>query len=98
MLLACAGGFVLVIHDLLPPRLLGTAKFVVEGSVAITFATLLVLLTGAENSPFFFTFPLIVGWRGARRVAPGHVRPGRGRQPRLHLCDVRARVQARCCR
>ena len=39
---------------------LGTAKFVVEGSVAITFATLLVLLTGGE-SPFFFTFPLIVG-------------------------------------
>jgi diguanylate cyclase (GGDEF)-like protein len=61
ILLACAAGFVLVIHDLLPPRSLGTAKFVVEGSVAITFATLLVLLTGAENSPFFFTFPLIVG-------------------------------------
>jgi diguanylate cyclase (GGDEF)-like protein len=61
VLLACAGGFVLVIHDLLPPRSLGTAKFILEGSVAITFATLLVLLTGAENSPFFFTFPLIVG-------------------------------------
>ena len=60
-LLAFAGIFVLVVHDLLPPRSLGTAKFVVEGSVAITFATLLVLLTGAENSPFFFTFPLIVG-------------------------------------
>ena len=37
------------------------AKFVVEGSVAITFATLLVLLTGGDESPFFFTFPLIVG-------------------------------------
>ena len=61
VLLACAGGFVLVIHDLLPPRSLGTAKFILEGSVAITFATLLVLLTGAEDSPFFFTFPLIVG-------------------------------------
>ena len=61
VLLACAGGIVLVVHDLLPPRSLGTAKFIVEGSVAITFATLLVLLTGAENSPFFFTFPLIVG-------------------------------------
>ena len=60
-LLAFAGMFVLVVHDLLPPRSLGTAKFIVEGSVAITFATLLVLLTGAENSPFFFTFPLIVG-------------------------------------
>jgi diguanylate cyclase (GGDEF)-like protein len=60
-LLAFAGVFVLVVHDLLPPRSLGTAKFVVEGSVAITFATLLVLLTGSQNSPFFFTFPLIVG-------------------------------------
>jgi diguanylate cyclase (GGDEF)-like protein len=60
-LLAFAGVFVLVVHDLLPPRSLGTAKFIVEGSVAITFATLLVLLTGAENSPFSFTFPLIVG-------------------------------------
>jgi diguanylate cyclase (GGDEF)-like protein len=60
-LLAFAGVFVLVVHDLMPPRSLGTAKFIVEGSVAITFATLLVLLTGAENSPFFFTFPLIVG-------------------------------------
>jgi diguanylate cyclase (GGDEF)-like protein len=60
-LLAAAGLFVLVVHDLLPPKSLGTAKFIVEGSVAITFATLLVLLTGGEDSPFFFTFPLIVG-------------------------------------
>jgi diguanylate cyclase (GGDEF)-like protein len=60
-LLACAGLFVLVVHDLLPPEALGQAKYVVEGSVAITFATLLVLLTGADDSPFFFTFPLIVG-------------------------------------
>ena len=60
-LLAVAGLFVLVVHELLPPNGLGPAKFVVEGSVAITFATLLVLLTGGEHSPFFFTFPLIVG-------------------------------------
>ena len=60
-LLAAAGLFVLVVHDLLPPRTLGTAKFVLEGSVAITFATLLVVLTGRDQSPFFFTFPLIVG-------------------------------------
>ncbi|HEX2755694.1 MAG TPA: GGDEF domain-containing protein [Candidatus Limnocylindrales bacterium] len=60
-LLAAAGLFVLVVHDLLPPGALGTAKFVLEGSVAVTFATLLVVLTGREASPFFFTFPLIVG-------------------------------------
>ena len=60
-LLAAAGVFVLVVHDLLPTGALGTAKFVLEGSVAITFATLLVVFTGRETSPFFFTFPLIVG-------------------------------------
>ena len=60
-LLAIAGLFVLLVHDLLPPSSLGSAKFIVEGSVAITFATLLVLLTDGKDSPFFFTFPLIVG-------------------------------------
>ena len=60
-LLAAAGLFVLVVHDLLPSNALGAAKFVLEGSVAITFATLLVVLTGRADSPFFFTFPLIVG-------------------------------------
>ena len=60
-LLAAAGLFVLVVHDLLPSGTLGTAKFLLEGSVAVTFATLLVVLTGHDTSPFFFTFPLIVG-------------------------------------
>jgi diguanylate cyclase (GGDEF)-like protein len=61
VMLAAAGLFVLVVHDLLPAGALGTAKFVLEGSVAITFATLLVVLTGRQESPFFFVFPLIVG-------------------------------------
>jgi len=61
ILLAFAGVFVLVIHDLLPATALGAAKFVVEGSVAITVATLLVALTGGNTSPFFFVYPLIVG-------------------------------------
>ena len=60
-LLALAGLFVLVIHDLLPANALGSAKFVLEGSVAITVATMLVALTGGVDSPFFFVFPLIVG-------------------------------------
>ncbi|MFL5777518.1 MAG: GGDEF domain-containing protein [Chloroflexota bacterium] len=68
VLLALAGMFVLVVHDLLPAEALGSAKFVLEGSVAITFATLLVVLTGGAESPFFFTFPLIVG--GAALVVP----------------------------
>jgi diguanylate cyclase (GGDEF)-like protein len=61
VLLAFAGVFVLIIHDLLPASALGAAKFVVEGSVAITVATLLVALTGGVDSPFFFVYPLIVG-------------------------------------
>ena len=74
VLLALAGLFVLVIHDLLPSSMLGPAKFVVEGSVAITFATLLVMLTDREDSPFFFAFPLIVG--GAALVVSQRVTLG----------------------
>jgi diguanylate cyclase (GGDEF)-like protein len=70
-LLATAGLFVLVVHDVLPASALGGTKFIVEGSVAITFATLLVILTGGKDSPFFFTFPLIVG--GAALVVPPRV-------------------------
>jgi diguanylate cyclase (GGDEF) domain len=69
VLLAFSGLFVVVIHDLLPPETLGPAKFVVEGSVAITVATLLVALTGGVVSPFFFAFPLVVGG-AALVVAP----------------------------
>jgi diguanylate cyclase (GGDEF)-like protein len=61
VLLALAGLFVLVVHDVVPADLLGQAKYVVEGSVALTLATLLVVFTGRDESPFFFVFPLIVG-------------------------------------
>ena len=69
ILLALGGLFVVIVHDLLPTDILGPAKFVVEGSVAITLATLLVALTGGVSSPFFFAFPLIVAG-GALVVAP----------------------------
>jgi len=71
LLLAFGGMFVLVVHDLLPSDVLGPAKFVVEGSVAITVATLLIALTGGVASPFFFVFPLIVG--GAALVVASSV-------------------------
>jgi diguanylate cyclase (GGDEF)-like protein len=64
----------LIVHDLLPAGLLGPAKFIVEGSLGITFASLLVLLTGQETSPFFFTFPLIVA--GAALVVSPRVTVG----------------------
>jgi diguanylate cyclase (GGDEF)-like protein len=60
ILLALGGLFVVIVHDLLPSDILGPAKFVVEGSVAITLSTLLVALTGGVSSPFFFAYPLIV--------------------------------------
>jgi diguanylate cyclase (GGDEF)-like protein len=69
MLLAFGALFVVVVHDLLPAGVLGPARFVVEGSAAITLATLLVALTGGVASPFFFAFPLIVAG-GALVVAP----------------------------
>ncbi|HEX8940706.1 MAG TPA: GGDEF domain-containing protein [Candidatus Limnocylindrales bacterium] len=66
--LALGGIFVLVVHDLLPPAALGPARFIVEGSAAIVFVTVLVILTGQADSPFFFVYPLIVG--GAALVVP----------------------------
>ena len=83
VILALAGLFVLVVHDLLPAYALGPAKFVVEGSVAITVATLLVALTGGVESPFFFVFPLDRRWRRAGRLARDHGRAGGHRGARL---------------
>ena len=96
VLLALTGMFVLVVHDLLPSDALGAAKFAVEGSVAITVATLLVALTGGVQSPFFFTYPLIVGG-AALVVSPrDHGRPRRDRRPGLPA-GGRARDAARGC-
>ena len=60
VLLASAGLFVIVLHDLLPPDALGTSRFGVEGTVALTGAAGLIAMTGGATSPFFFTIPLIV--------------------------------------
>jgi diguanylate cyclase (GGDEF)-like protein len=59
-LMAVAAVFLLIVHDVLPADLLGGARPIVEGSVGITIATLLVVLTGGPSSPFFFVFVLIV--------------------------------------
>jgi diguanylate cyclase (GGDEF)-like protein len=69
VLLAVAGLFIIVVHELLPAGVFGPSKFTVEGSMAITVATLLVALTGGVASPFFFAFLLIVGG-AALVVAP----------------------------
>lgn len=67
LVLGATGIFVLVVHDLVPDDALGAPAYVIEGSVAVTVATLLVLLTGRDESPFFFVFPLVVA--GAALVA-----------------------------
>jgi diguanylate cyclase (GGDEF)-like protein len=60
VVLAIGGFMVLVVHDIAPTSTLGTSKFILEGCVAITLVTLIVIMTGQEISPFFFAYPLIV--------------------------------------
>lgn len=70
VLMAVAAAFLLIVHDVIPADLLGGARPIVEGSVGITIATLLVVLTGGPSSPFFFVYVLIVA--GAALVlSPG---------------------------
>lgn len=61
ILLGLTGLFVLAVYDLMPSSALGAMRYVIEGTVALVVATLLLALTGGHTSPFFFTFPLIVG-------------------------------------
>jgi diguanylate cyclase (GGDEF)-like protein len=60
VILALGGFMVLLVHDIMPTGSLGTNRFVLEGCVAITLVTLIVIMTGQEFSPFFFAYPLIV--------------------------------------
>ncbi len=61
VLLGLSGLFVLIVHDILSAATMGSLRYAIEGMVAIVVATVLVILTGGHASPFFFTFPLIVG-------------------------------------
>jgi diguanylate cyclase (GGDEF)-like protein len=60
LVLAIGGVFILVAHDLLPATMLGTARFLIEGAVAITIVSVVVVLTGGAESPFFYAYPLVV--------------------------------------
>jgi diguanylate cyclase (GGDEF)-like protein len=68
--LTLAGFFVLILHELMPSGALRPLRFVIEGSAAVVFLTMLVLLTGRSLSPFFFLFPLLVGG-AALSASPG---------------------------
>ncbi len=61
LLLVVAGLFVVLVHDLVPASVLGAARYALEGVAAIAVGGILLYLTGGQASPFFFTFPLIVG-------------------------------------
>jgi len=60
LVLAIGGVFVLVVHEVMPARMLAAGRFVVEGAVAITLVSIIVALTGGAASPFFYAFPLVV--------------------------------------
>ena len=59
LVLGTAVLFVLVVHDLLPRRVLGPGAFVLEGIGSIAIVTLLVALTGGATSPFVVGYFLI---------------------------------------
>jgi diguanylate cyclase (GGDEF)-like protein len=60
LVLAIGGVFILVAHDVLPVARLGAARYVIEGAVAITLASLVVALTDGAASPFFYAYSLVV--------------------------------------
>jgi diguanylate cyclase (GGDEF)-like protein len=66
---AVTGEALLILQDVLPRTPLKQAKGPLQGILALVFASSLVALTGGLQSPFTFTFPLIVG-AGALLVAP----------------------------
>ena len=69
ILIAITGESLLLLQDVLPKTPLKRAKGPLQGGLALVFASTLVALTGGLESPFTFTFPLIVG-AGALLVAP----------------------------
>src|SRR6185503_13660949 len=69
ILIAVTGEVMLILQDVLPRTSLRRARGPLQGVLALVFASSLVALTGGLESPFTFTFPLIVG-AGALLVAP----------------------------
>jgi diguanylate cyclase (GGDEF)-like protein len=69
ILIAITGEALLILQDVLPRTPFKRAKGPLQAMLALVFASTLVALTGGLESPFTFTFPLIVG-AGALLVAP----------------------------
>ncbi len=69
ILIAVTGETLLLLQDVLPRTPLRALRGPLQGVLALVFAGGIVYLTGGFESPFTFTFPLIVG-AGALLVAP----------------------------
>lgn len=69
IVIAVTGLLLLILQDVLPRTSVRRIGGPLQGILALAFATGLVVLTGGFDSPFTFTFPLIVG-AGALLVAP----------------------------
>ena len=69
IIIAVTGLLMLILQDVLPRTAVRRIGGPLQGILALAFATGLVILTGGFESPFTFTFPLIVG-AGALLVAP----------------------------
>jgi diguanylate cyclase (GGDEF)-like protein len=69
ILVAVTGEALLILQDVVPRTPLRALRGPLQGVLALVFAGALVYLTGGFESPFTFTFPLIVG-AGALLVAP----------------------------
>jgi diguanylate cyclase (GGDEF)-like protein len=69
IVIAVTGLLLLILQDVLPRTSIRRIGGPLQGILALAFATGLVVLTGGFDSPFTFTFPLIVG-AGALLVAP----------------------------
>jgi diguanylate cyclase (GGDEF)-like protein len=69
ILVAVTGEALLLIQDLLPRTPIRALRGPLQGLLALVFSGVIVFLTGGFESPFTFTFPLIVG-AGALLVAP----------------------------
>lgn len=69
ILVAVTGEILLILQDVLPRTRLRSFRGPAQGVLALAFAGGIVALTGGFESPFTFTFPLIVG-AGALLVAP----------------------------
>lgn len=69
ILVAVTGEILLILQDVVPRTRLRNFRGPAQGVLALAFAGGIVALTGGFESPFTFTFPLIVG-AGALLVAP----------------------------